>query len=356
MRVHFICKRYYTNKDLLKDRFGRLYQLPLELAHREENVDVAAIDYRNTTIEELRESGLAFRSIPASSFLNILALPFILYRNALAAKPDIIIASGDSHIGFLAFLIARILQIPFVFDVYDYYPVFRGNRIPGMKSMFYAAVKGADLVLCASTSLGAKMSISNNKTLVVENGVDTTIFHPIDMREARDVLGLVIDGLYIGYFGTIDASRGPILIEAVEKMRKERPELKLLLAGEVKDIVLSESWIIHYGNVPQSQIPSLINACDVVTIPYARTPFNDYCGACKIAEYLACCRPVVATRVSDHACTFADAPFSLCEPTPESMAEALRWQLLGRECVAFPQHLSWEAIGAKLHNSLQTLL
>lgn len=30
MRIYLICKRYYTNKDLIKERFGRLYHLPKE--------------------------------------------------------------------------------------------------------------------------------------------------------------------------------------------------------------------------------------------------------------------------------------------------------------------------------------
>ena len=37
------------------------------------------------------------------------------------------------------------------FDVYDYYPAFRGNRIPGMKSMFRQGSDGADLVLARVT-------------------------------------------------------------------------------------------------------------------------------------------------------------------------------------------------------------
>lgn len=32
MNIHLLCKRYYTNKDLLNDRFGRLYHLPVQLA------------------------------------------------------------------------------------------------------------------------------------------------------------------------------------------------------------------------------------------------------------------------------------------------------------------------------------
>jgi glycosyltransferase involved in cell wall biosynthesis len=354
MRIYLICKRYYTNKDLIKDRFGRLYHLPEQLVKNGAEVWVNAFDYRNKNCEALTIEGVHFRTAPAS-LPNILALPYMLYRHCLAVNPDIILASGDSHIGFMALLIAKKLRIPFVFDVYDYYPVFKGNSIPGMKTMFRYAIQKADLVLCASASLLDKLAPLNASRLLVENGVDTLLFTPTDMAQARKALGLQQDSIFVGYFGSINSARGPLLIEACRMLRHEFPALRLIMSGRVAGVDLKESWITHYGELAQSEIPTMINACDVVTIPYANTPFNNMCGACKVAEYLACGKPVVATRVSDHARMFADASFSLCDPTPESMAEALRRQLLGRECATFPQHLSWGAIGTKLHDSLRLL-
>lgn len=355
MRIFLICKRYYTNKDLIQDRFGRLYHLPKQLVEKGAEVWVNAIDYRNKDCEELTIEGVHFRTTPLS-LTNILALPYALYSHCLAVKPDIILASGDSHIGFMALLIANKLRVPFVFDVYDYYPVFKGNSIPGMKSMFRYAVQKAKLVLCAGESLMEKLVPLNVKQLLVENGVDTSLFSPADMAQSRRALGLQQDDLLIGYFGSINSARGPLLIEACRIVRKDFPSLQLLLAGKDDGVDLDESWVRYFGELPQREIPALINACNVVTIPYADTPFNRMCGACKIAEYLACGRPVVATRISDHARMFADTPSSLCDPTPESMAEALQRQLLGRKCTTFPYHLAWNAIGARLHDSLQSLL
>jgi glycosyltransferase involved in cell wall biosynthesis len=354
MRILFICKRYYTNKDLIADKIGRLYHLPKQLAGLGAEVMILALDYRNSETEELTEKRHYFRTVPASA-AKLPGVPLHLYRVTKSFLPDIIVASGDSHIGFLGLLIARKLKVPFVFDVYDYYPAFKGNRIPGLKSMFHASVRRADLVLCASGSLEQKLKPINRRTLLVENGVDTALFRPLDMNEARRALGLAADGLYVGYFGTIEPSRGPLLLEAARLLREGRPELRLLLAGEVRGVDLSAPWITHYGNVQQTQVPRLINACDVVTIPYASTPFNDHCGACKIAEYLACGKPVVTTRVSDHERMFVDSPSSLCDLTPESMADALRRQLQNRESARFPKDLAWDAIGKKLHGLLWSL-
>jgi hypothetical protein len=44
MKIHLLCKRYYTRKDLIRDRFGRLYHLPVQLSRLGLQVSVTAID------------------------------------------------------------------------------------------------------------------------------------------------------------------------------------------------------------------------------------------------------------------------------------------------------------------------
>ncbi len=355
MRILFVAKRYYTNKDLLKDRFGRLFHLPVQLAAQGVHVDVAVIEYRNPDQDEMQAGGVLFRTVPATA-RKILSLPLRLYRAVSEARPDIIIASGDSHIGFLGLRIARRLGARFVFDVYDYYPAFAGNRLPGMAAMFRAAVKEADLVLCASEPLCRRLSASNPHTLLVENGVDQTLFAPRDQVAARRAVGLAEHVPLIGYFGSITPSRGPLLIEACRLVRDETPTLQLLLAGRVSDFQFDEPWITYLGELPQDRLPDLINACDVVAIPYADDAFNSMAGACKIGEYLACAKPVVVTRVSGHERTFGDVPASLCKPEPIDMARAILHQLSTPQVAKVPETLDWKVIGRVLHESLSAII
>lgn len=354
MKVFFLCKRYYTNKDLLKDKFGRLYHLPVHLARLGANVSVAAVDYRNAFREQMSEQGVAFDTVPATP-PRLPHLLFDLYRTARASEPDIVIASGDSHIGFIGKQLARRMRARFVYDVYDYYPAFSGNRIPGMKAMFRSAVKGADLVLCASGPLQRILSPLNGHTLLIENGVDRRLFAPMDMKQARRSLDLEPETPLVGYFGSITPTRGPLLIEACRRLRKAMPSLRLVLAGRVTGVAIDESWISYRGELAQESVPELICACDVVTVPYAGDTFNSMAGACKIAEYLACGKPVVATCVSGHERIFRDAPASLCEPEPDDMAAALRRQLMNPEMVPFPIVMDWEYIGRELFNALSAI-
>ncbi|WP_305908258.1 glycosyltransferase [Methylomarinum sp. Ch1-1] len=353
MNVYCLCKRYYTNKDLINDQFGRLFQLPLQLAQHGNQVTVDAIDYRNKFKTTLNASNVFFSTIP-STFTQLPKLIPRLYSGMRRAKPEIIIGSGDSHIGFLGLQMARRLNVPFVFDVYDYYPVFKGNRIPSMRAMFRSAVKNADLVICPSLSLQKILSQANPNTLLIENGVDRTLFAPGDMQQARTTLGLANDekSALIGYFGSITPTRGPLLIEACRKLKQTMPRLRLVLAGRVTGTSIDEPWIDYLGELPQQSIPTLIQACDVVSVPYQDDTFNQMSGACKIAEYLACEKPVVATRVSGHEQIFKGTASSLCEPDPVDMARAIRSQLTDPQIASFPESLAWESIGRILHDSL----
>lgn len=351
MNVYLLCKRFYTNKDLIEDHFGRLFHLPVQLAGQGMSVTVVALDYRNRTKITMNESGVIFHTIPTTP-TKLANLFFTLLNSVRKSNPDVIIASGDSHIGFLGLQLSRLLRIRFVFDVYDYYPAFPGNRIPGMKTMFRTAVKNADLLLCASEPLIKKLTKLNRKVLLVENGVDRALFAPGNMKQARITVGLEDESVLIGYFGSITLDRGPLLIEACRKLRELMPSIRLVLAGKITKVLIDEPWISYFGECSQALVPDLIRACNVVTIPYANDTFNSMAGACKIAEYLACSKPVVATLVSSHEKIFIDVPDSLCDPNPEDLARAIFHQL-NTPCIAqFPETMNWATIGQILFKSL----
>ncbi|MBU2569364.1 MAG: glycosyltransferase family 4 protein [Gammaproteobacteria bacterium] len=351
MNIHCLFKRYYTNKDLIIDRFGRLYHLPIQLTRQGNNVSVDAIDYRNKDSTIINSTNISFSTVPAT-FTQLPKLIPSLYNTIRRAKPDIVIASGDSHIGYIGLQMTRRLGVPFVFDIYDYYPAFASNRLPGMKAMFRSAAQNADLVLCASEPLQQFLRTLNPNTLLIENGVDRNLFAPGNIKQARKTTGLEEESLLIGYFGSITQTRGPLLIEACRKLRQEMPSLRLVLAGRISTTIADEPWIRYLGEKPQSSVSDLINACNLVVIPYMNDEFNSMAGACKIAEYLACEKPVVATRVSGHEQLFKDAPESLCETNPDDMARALRNQLNNPVTAPFPESMNWESIGKILYTSL----
>lgn len=355
MNFFFLCKRYYTNKDLIADQFGRLFHLPEQLIKNGHTGVVVAADYRNRKMERYVIDGLEFYTVPFSLF----PLSFFLkiYSLLKQYKPTVIIASGDSHLGAIGLILARITKIPFVFDVYDHYVTFGTNKVPGMKSLYYLALRKADLVMCASAPLSHLAKKYNQSVIVIENGVDLSVFTPMDKQQARNVLGISSHAIVVGFFGSLTKNRGVELLESIEILHRTYSNIKLLIAGKLC-IPLDENadWVDYRGIVPQSEVVTMINACDVVTIPYQSDNFNNMSNACKIAEYLACGVPVVTTNVANYGEIFADIPEAVCEPgNSKDMVRAILAQIQHPKMLAFPKELTWEELGKKLSQALQLL-
>lgn len=355
-RLFFLAKRHYTNRDLIHDRFGRLYHLPRALANRGVRTTVAALDFRSLTARVEREDDLLLRSVPYFRVNAPVALAR-LYAMARDERPDVVMASGDIQIGFYGNLLARALGVPFVFDVYDHYPSFGSNRWPGAEDAFRSVARKADLVVTASRTLAEHLAEDSKATLVVENGVDPMVFHPFDGATARASLGLRRTGRYAGYFGTIEDRLGiDALVASVEKVRaRVAPDLELLLAGtnNTRPEQLDRPFVRYFGMRPQAQVPGLVAACDVLVVPYPNHPQNDFSCACKLAEYMACERPIAATDVGEARRVLGATDVPLARPGDvEGLAALIEAQLEAPRLAPLPPELTWHALGDKLHGGL----
>ena len=344
IRLAWICKRRYTNKDLLADRYGRLYHYPVLLEHRGFSSSVFALDYRGHDSLRLTEGQTEFVSIPVG-YVHWFRAYRALLGSVCGARPDAVIASGDTHLGWIGLHAARSLGVPFIFDVYDDYRTFGTNRAPGMRRLFGRVTREAGLVLCVSDMLKGRLREFNPRLMLLGNGVDLKLFKPMDKQAARTELGLEQEAPVVGYFGSLQQDWGTFtLMDACRSLQRDFPRLRLLLAGHNNTgRALDEGFVTYLGNVPQSRVPLLINACDVVTMPYHQTEQVDAINPCKLAEYLACGAAIVATRVADLGTTLAACPQGLCAPGDAAgLADALRLQLRAPCRVPFPLDMTWE--------------
>ena len=115
-RVLVLCKRHYTNRDLITDRYGRLFHLPYELGRLGNEVLVLAADYQSRSAPRTRADSVRFESIPLSVHRVV---PF--YRRVREAvrdfSPDVIVASSDTQFVWLGKRLARLEGTPFAFDI-----------------------------------------------------------------------------------------------------------------------------------------------------------------------------------------------------------------------------------------------
>jgi len=274
---------------------------------------------------------------------------------------EIVIASGDCYIGLMAQRIAKKIKAKFIFDVYDKYDEFGGYIRPLGFDLFGHLLRTADMRLFASHALLHTLG-QPDRDAILSNGLDANHFRPIDKTVARRKLQLPADAIYVGYFGSMEPDRGvQDLIAAVQILRDQGQPVELILGGKAHDSLnLNQTGIRYLGNVPFTDVPYALAACDVLAVPYRRSPFMDAGASNKITEAMACQRPIVATRSPNITANFLQLakeiePY-LAEPNqPNSLAAALARQLLDCKLVAAPQNIYWSAITAALEQDLARL-
>lgn len=347
MRILFIGKRRYTNKDALRERFGRIYQLPLHWRGAGYSVELALVDYRGMHGESSTVDGFPVWSLPSRDPRSI----FRLRSHALRLQPDVIVASGDCFIGLVALWLTKQLHARFVFDIYDDYRTFGAYRAFLSWDAYGFLLRRADMVLYASKALADRHALAGPWHLV-PNGIDPAQFRPIDRDTARTRTGLNQPGMrVVGYFGGMDAERGvEDLITAIGLLHATDPSVRLVLCGRGHDQApFDKPWVDFRGTVDHASIPDFINACDVVVLPYRRGPGIDMAASCKITEYLLCDRPLVATDTPNFTLNFpkqaSELGSALCRPSdPPDLARAISMQLKEPRIVSRPEDHTWSRI------------
>ncbi len=146
--------------------------------------------------------------------------------------------------------------------------------------------------------------LSDEAITVIGNGVNVSLFKPIDSQEARSRLGLDPHRSYIGFIGNLAAWQGvEYIIQALPLVLEKCPKAHLLIVGFgpewaryeglVQGLGLSD-YVSFTGQVSIEDGPWWINAFDVcVALKKPLAPGSPL----KLFCYMACGKPVVATRM-----------------------------------------------------------
>lgn len=352
MSVLFLGKRFFTNRDALREQYGRIYQLPRHWADAGIATRLWLVDYHTRTTIRQREGELDIVSTPLRNLALVRHWMSGAYRRGGA--PQVVVASGDCYIGWMGLRIARRLCARFVFDVYDKYDAFGGYRRPPGFDLFTWLLDRADVRCFASRALLDGLRRSPIDCLV-PNGLNVDRFRPRDMRACRADMALPLDGLLVGYFGGMEPDRGIAdLIDAIGQLREAGTDVQLVLGGKpTAELDLARPGVLFLGDVPYVRMPTALSACDLLAIPYRRTPFMDAGSSNKIAEAIACRRPIVATRTPNLIANFPAQAAGLEEVLavpgdPASLARSIRLQSERRLLADLPEGMAWGDIARDL--------
>jgi glycosyltransferase involved in cell wall biosynthesis len=166
----------------------------------------------------------------------------------------------------------------------------------------------ADGIVAVTEEIKKKLcetyKIKEDKIRVIPNGVNTSIFKPMDQSIVRRDLNLDEDYHYIGFVGNLAPWQGveylikvaPVVIESYKE------KVKFLIVGDgimkeklikmVVDAGLSDSFIFT-GKVRYEVVPKYINSCDFCVAPFK----PKLASPLKIFEYMACGKAVIASAI-----------------------------------------------------------
>lgn len=308
MRIAFLCKRRYMGKDVIDDRYARLYEIPRQLALLGHDVLVLCAGYQGQKSGEWEHEArpgrlrLHARSIHFPWMPGLLAHPRWAMKELRAFQPDVVLGASDIPHVVLAAQLARRLRVPLAVDLYDNFESFGQAHIPGMIGALRRATREARLVMTTSEPLARLIRDeyqASGKVIAMPSSIDRRVFRPMDRQQSRRELGLPADAILIGTAGGLHRSKGiGDLYDAWRRLESDG-RIHLVLAGpQDGSIAIPEGNRVHYLNqLAHDRIPAFFSALDVATVCILDTPFGRYCFPQKAYEILATGTTVVAANI-----------------------------------------------------------
>jgi glycosyltransferase involved in cell wall biosynthesis len=336
LRILVLSKRQYMNRDLLDDRYGRMRELPLELAGRGHRGRGFCLSYATRPEGSIWDGPVRWESINATKALIPGLARFVLRAERLARQVDLIWAGSDAIYGVIAWLLGKRVGAATIFDLYDNFGCFLTGRLPLFRQLFQHALRQCDGVTCNGEALARLIrSKGRSKPIQVIPTVGRTdLFRPLDKYDCRKRFGLPLEGRIAGIAGAIDRNRGiELVFDAFERLKSQIPDLSLALAGPVGKAISvpADSRIRYLGMLPFEQVPLFVNALDVALIPNIDSAFGRYCFPQKAWEIMTCDVPLIAADVEGMKLFFKNHPEWLYDPADaQDLARALKRRLEDR--------------------------
>jgi glycosyltransferase involved in cell wall biosynthesis len=224
------------------------------------------------------------RGLPLVSSLRVSRALAALAREL---SPDLVHAHWLPEFGWMA---AREGLRPLVVSAW-------GSDVLGVRGLgrrrSRRALAGAQLAFADSAHLARATSELGDgaRVEVARWGLDLDRFSAGDSEAARETLGVPLDGPLVASVRGVERLYNPdLLLDAFERLRRRRPDARLLLKSPHAAAAPAEERVTILGNVPVAQMPDVYRAADVV-VSLASSDSSPR----SVWEALACARPVVVS-------------------------------------------------------------
>jgi glycosyltransferase involved in cell wall biosynthesis len=286
-------------------------------------------------------------------------------------------------------IIARILRVPSLLEVNgaldDFVEIWDPPKpITSIVLKTIApSLRAASAVIAVAEELAEHVQqtvgIEPDRLHVVDNGVNTGLFRPLDSAECRKKLGLKQDARIVTFVGTLSVYQGlDTLLDACEQLVQAKGyDIRTLIVGDgalrtdVERTISEknlENCVTLVGRVPLEDVPQYVCAGDACVAPFAECVSTaGGFSPLKVYEYMACGKAVVASDFSCFSNVLSEGPCGLVtEPGNatalsqavlrllENPAEAEQMGRRGRELVE--KRFTWDIATDKIVDIMTGLI
>ncbi len=301
----------------------------LGLDRKKYDVSVWCVTRGGETATELSEKGIEVKILGISSYHNPLST-FKMTRLLKASRADIVHTHGyfASVIGRLA---ARRAAIPVILaHVHSTYWEYKKRHLMIERKLSRFTQK----IICCSKAVENFVrnteKITDNKTIVIYNGVDEGRFSPRKSSTSiRAEFGLDEEAAVVGTVSSLTPHKGhEYLIQAASLVQDTFPSVKFLVVGDgplrIKLEEQAKNLNIHPSVIftgTRKDIPEILSLLDVFVLP---SHTREGLGI-VIIEAMAAEKPVVATDIGGIPEVVDDGETGLLVPPgdPEALSKAI---------------------------------
>ncbi|MFQ5757773.1 MAG: glycosyltransferase, partial [Acidiferrobacterales bacterium] len=217
------------------------------------------------------------------------------------------------------------------------------------RMILWAAGRAAGIITVCQALKDAllELGVAEKKIVVLRNGVDPQVFHPIDRQAWRARLGLnEISLLSVGEL--IKRKGHDIAIKALQKL----PRVRLLIAGDgVEEQALRSlarslgvaGRVTFLGPVPHCELTNYYGAADALVLASSREGLANV-----LLEAMACGTPVIASNVwgTPELVHSPEAGVLMAERSPGALVQAYHALFANypdhRATARYAQRFTWE--------------
>ena len=207
--------------------------------------------------------------------------------------------------------------------------VVEGYSSPLLKLMAYSvrstskiglkSISAFTVVSRSSIPFLQRLGVPSKRIYYVPNGVDTSVFHPMNKSDAERSLGLPqTKNLRILFLAHLRESKGvDIFIDAAERIKAKYKDVEFLIIGSgplenhvSKRCRISTGCISHMSYLDESLLPAAFNSADVYVLPSYVEGLPQ-----SLLESMSCGTPSIATDVGGVSELFpAETEFAILQP------------------------------------------